>query len=53
MVRRERKNRARNVRYEVDKFARGTEVTIVEWIVQMDSFQISRIQSDEYVGFML
>ena len=42
------------MRCEVEKFARGTDVNIVEWIVQMETFfGISSLKPDAYVGFML
>ena len=39
---------------EVEKYARGTEVTIKEWIVQMETyFNISSLKPKSYVGFMM
>ena len=54
-IRRARKNRSKsNMRCEVEKYARGTEVTIKEWIVQMVTyFNISNLKPKSYVGFML
>ena len=38
----------------MEKFARGTEVSIKEWIVQMETyFDISSLKPKFYVGFML
>ena len=50
-----KRNKSRNhMRCEVDKFARGTDVNIIEWIVQMEIyFGISSLKPDAYVGFML
>ena len=52
---RARKNRSKsNMRCEVKKYARGTEVTIKEWIMQMETyFNISSLKPKYYVGFML
>ena len=43
-----------NMRCEVEKYARGTEVTIKEWIVQIETyFDIRSLKPKSYVGFML
>ena len=54
-IRRARKNRSRsNMRCEVKKFARCTEVAIKEWIAQLETyFDISSLKPKSYVGFML
>ena len=54
-LRRARKNKARSsMRCEVEKFARGTDINILEWIVQMESyFEISCLQPKDYVEYML
>ena len=42
------------MRCEVEKFARGTELTIKNWIVKMKTyFDISSLKPKSYVGFML
>ena len=54
-IRSARKNRSKsNMRCEVEKYARGTLVTIKEWIVQMETyFNINSLKPKSYVGFML
>ena len=54
-LRKAKKNKSRNnMRCEVEKFARGTDVNIVEWIVQMETFfGISSLKPDAYVGYMM
>ena len=38
----------------MEKFDRGTEVSIKEWIVQMETyFDISSLKPKSYLGFML
>ena len=54
-LRKAKKNKSRNnMRCEVEKFARGTDVNIVEWIMQMETFfGISSLKPDAYVGYMM
>ena len=54
-LRKAKKNTSRNnMRCDVDKFTRGSDINIVEWIVQMETyFGISSLKPDAYVGFML
>ena len=54
-IRKARKYKKRvNMRCEVEKFSRGTDVSIKEWIVQMESyFETSNFRLKVYVGFIL
>ena len=54
-LRKAKKNKSRNnMRCEVEKFVRGSEINIIEWIVQMETyFGISSLKPRDYVGFML
>ena len=43
-----------NMKCEVDKFERGTDLTIKDWINQMETyFVIGQVPSDAFVGFMM
>ena len=54
-LRKAKKNTSRNnMRCEVEKFTRGSEINVIEWIVQMETyFGISSLKPNAYVGFML
>ena len=43
-----------NMRCEVERFERGTDLTIKDWVNQMETyFTIGQIPSEAFVGFML
>ena len=43
-----------NMRCEVEKFVRGSEINVIEWIVQMETyFGISSLKPRDYFRFML
>ena len=54
-LRKAKKNKSRNnMRCEVEKFTRESEINVIEWIVQMETyFGISSLKPRDYVGFML
>ena len=43
-----------NMKFEVERFERGTDLTIKDWINQMETyFTIGQVPPEAYVGFML
>ena len=43
-----------NVKCDVDRFERGTDLTIQDWINQMETyFMVGQVPPEAYVGFML
>ena len=54
-IRKAKKNKPKyDMPCEVDDFARGSDINIIEWIVEMEVyFIVSNLKPNAYVGFML